>query len=84
MLAAERGPRSAELAAIPIVSPVLDVEGRKEMLSLFLKILFTFFYLEDLFFREGKGGRKRGRETASGCLSHAPNWGTDPKPRHVP
>ena len=47
MLAAERGPRSAELTAIPVVSPVLDVEGRKEMLSLFLKILFTFIYLED-------------------------------------
>ena len=32
-------------------------------------------------FREGKGGRRRGRETSMcGCPSCAPYWG----PRHVP
>ena len=32
-----------------------------------------------------KGGRNRGRETSvCGCLSHAPYWGPDPKPRHAP
>ena len=35
--------------------------------------------------REGKGGTKRGRETAMcGCLSNAPYWGPGPQPRHVP
>ena len=37
----------------------------------FLKILFIF--------REGKGGRKRGRQTSMcGCLSHTPQTGTRP------
>ena len=37
-----------------------------------------------LFFREGKGERKRGRETSvGGCLLHAPYWGPGLKPRHV-
>ena len=37
-------------------------------------------------FREGKGGRKRGRETSMGsCLSCAlHHWGPGPQPRHVP
>ena len=38
-----------------------------------------------LFFREGKGGRKRGRETSMcGCLLWAPYWGPGSQPRHVP
>ena len=24
------------------------------------------------------------RDTSTGCLSHAPNWGPGPQPRHVP
>ena len=45
----------------------------------FLNILFIYFS------REGKGGRKKGRETSvCGCLSHAPYWGPGPQPRHVP
>ena len=45
----------------------------------FWKILFIYFY------REGKGRRKRGRETSMcGCLSHAPYWGPGLQPRHVP
>ena len=44
---------------------------------IFLKILFIS--------REGKGGRKRGRETSKcGCLLHTPYWGPGPQPRHVP
>ena len=42
-----------------------------------------------LFQREGKGERKRGREssmweTLVGCVSCAPNQGPGPQPRHVP
>ena len=41
---------------------------------IFKKTLFIF--------REGKGGRKRGRETSMcGCLSCTPNWGTWPSPQ---
>ena len=41
------------------------------------------FYL--FIFREGKGGRKRGRETSMcGCLSGGAHWGPGPQPRHVP
>ena len=48
-------------------------------LSFFLKILFIYFW------REGKGGRKRGRDTSMcGCLSCAPYWRPGPQPRHVP
>ena len=37
------------------------------------------------FLERGEGRRKRGRETSMcGCLSHAPYWGPDPQPRHVP
>ena len=44
----------------------------------FLKILFIYF-------REGKGGWKRGRETSMcGCLFHAPNQGPGLQPRPVP
>ena len=45
-----------------------------------------FFFFKDFiyFLRAGKGGRKRGRET-SVCdwLTHTPNWGLGPPPRHV-
>ena len=34
-----------------------------------------FFSKILLIFREGKGGRKRGRETSMGCLLHIPTWG---------
>ena len=40
---------------------------------------FDKYFLKDciyFIFREGKGGRKRGRETSHGCPSHAPNWGS--------
>ena len=45
-----------------------------------------FFFFKDFIylFLEGKEGRKRGRETLISCLSHAPNWGPGPQPRHVP
>ena len=40
-------------------------------------LIFKRFYL--CIFREGKGGRKRGRETSMrGCLSCTPYWGTWP------
>ena len=42
-----------------------------------------WFYL--LIFREGKAGRKRGRETSMcGCLWSTPYWGPGLQPRHVP
>ena len=41
-----------------------------------------FIYLS---LEEGKGGRKRGRETSvCGCFSHTPYWGPGLQPRHVP
>ena len=45
-----------------------------------------FFLIKILFiFREGKEGRKRGREISMcGCLSHALYWGLGPQTRHVP
>ena len=46
---------------------------------IFKNILFIYFQ------REGKGRRKRGRETSMcGCLSCAPYWGPGPGPKHVP
>ena len=45
------------------------------------------FYLKDFIylFLERGGGREKERETSMhGCLSHAPYWGPDPQPRHVP
>ena len=45
----------------------------------FLKDLILFIY-----FREEKGGRKRGRETSMcGCLSDGPYRGSGPQPRHM-
>ena len=47
--------------------------------------LFIFKRFLKFIFREGKGGRKRGREISMcGCLSRAPYWGPGPQPRHVP
>ena len=60
-----------------------------QLLSVFCNFIYFvpsvyFFFLINLF-REGKGGRKRGRETSmGGCLLHAPYWGPGPQPRHVP
>ena len=55
---------------------------------------FSFFQKDFInSFREGMGGRKGGGETLIcernidpfvGCLSHAPNRGAGPQPRHVP
>ena len=54
---------------------------------LMLSFVFLRFYL---FLERGEGReRKRGkhwcmRDRLTGCLLHAPNWGPDPQPRHVP
>ena len=59
-------------------SPLFFYTGTLSWLSFFKR-----FYL--FIFREGKGGKKRGRETLiCGCLSHAPYWGPGLQPRHVP
>ena len=50
-----------------------------EQIFIFLRILCIYFQ------REGKGGRKGGRETSvHGCLSRNPYWGPVLHPRHVP
>ena len=51
-----------------------------------MKETLEFFKKDYLFiFKEGKGGRKRGRETSMcGCLAHALYWGPGLQPRHVP
>ena len=52
--------------------------GWKSKKNFFFKILFIYF-------REGKGGRKKGRETSMySCLLCAPCWGPGLQPRHVP
>ena len=50
-----------------------------------LHLLFFFFQILFIYFqREGKGGRKKGRETSvCGYLSHGPHWGPGRQPRHV-
>ena len=46
---------------------------------------FEFFKDFIYFQREGKGGRKRGRETPISCLSHtSPNWGPSCNPGMCP
>ena len=56
--------------------------------SRFLCLILNFLFFNILFiycFREGKGGRKRGRETSMcGCFSRTPHWGPGLQPRHVP
>ena len=50
-------------------------------------LVFCFFFWRFYLFisREGKGGRKRGRETLMcGCISHVPHWGPGPQHRHMP
>ena len=55
-------------------------EPSKAQLFKVFSVSHFFFLRFDLFiFREGKGGRKRGRETSMcGCLLHAPYWGPGP------
>ena len=57
----------------------------KKIYMCFLKELFIYVCMYVFIFREGKGWKKRGRETSMcGCLSRAPYWGPGLKPRHVP
>ena len=60
----------------------------KEPLTIIASLPMLFFFQDFIYlfiFREGKGGRKRRRETSvCGCLSQAPFWGPDLQPRHVP
>ena len=59
-----------------------DSLSRHIFLSFFLFFNYRFLVM---YFREGKGGRKRGRETSMyDCLSCAPCWGPGLQPRHVP
>ena len=44
-----------------------------------------YFFKDFIYFLEGKGGKKRGREAPiCGCLLHVPHWGPGLQPRHVP
>ena len=54
--------------------------SEKETKTFFLEVVFSFIYKDFIYlFLE------RGKETSPvwGCLSHTPNWGPGPKPRHV-
>ena len=62
-----------------------------EMLHPFPILLYLFFLDSIYLFLETGREEEReeekhqcGRETLVGCLSHAPNWGPGPQPRHVP
>ena len=61
---------------------------RKDYLLHYFFFKFLLYFLKDfiyLFQREGKGGRKRGRETSMcGCLSRAHHCVPGLKPRLVP
>ena len=88
------------LLAIIIIVPYNVLMSFKTSLSLYCIYLKFCLLFEDLclniysflknvlfiyFYREGKGVRKRGRETSMcGCLSRAPYWGPGLQPRHVP
>ena len=59
------------------------VQGFQFLCILTCICLFLRFYL--FTFGEGKGTRKRGRETSMcGCLSHAPHRGYSLQPKHAP
>ena len=61
------------------------VKQQSDIIGFFFKVCQFFKKDFILFFREGKGKRKRGRETSiCGCLSHIPHWGPGLKSRHVP
>ena len=53
--------------------------------SSFLKIFYLFTFTERG--REGERQREKHRhvrDPSISCLSHVPNWGPGPQPRHVP
>ena len=57
------------------------VKGTQSVFSSFKDFIYIFL--------EGKGGRKKGRETSMcerhiGCLSLLPSWGPGQQPKHVP
>ena len=55
--------------------------------SMLVQSLYNYNFLKGfiVIFREGKGRRKRGRDTSMcGWLSRIPNWGAGLQPRHVP
>ena len=55
-------------------------ENKEPLISFLIKLLKILFI-----FREGKGGRKRGRKTSMcGCLPLTSYWGPGLQPRHVP
>ena len=52
----------------------------------FHKIIFSFFFLDFIYlFLESREGREKERKETwrCGCLTHTPNWGPGPHPRHV-
>ena len=61
----------------------LLVPDTQYVLGTVLFYLITKYLLTYL--SEGKGGRKKGRETSMcGCLQSGPYWGPGPQPRRVP
>ena len=62
-----------------IIVGIFSISFFKLIFLFFKKILFIYLFIE------GKGERKRGRETSMcGCFLCTPYWGPGLQPRHVP
>ena len=63
-----------------MISPFdIPYKWDNQIIMPFLKKDFIYF-----FYKQGKGGRKKGRETSMcGCLLSAPIWGSGLQPRQV-
>ena len=76
--------RRRKYSTLSIEMCVGAFRGREESWFLLRKVSLSFFKDFIYFQREGKGGRKKGRETLVSCLLHTPSWGPGPQSRRMP